>query len=84
MLVDGVQEQDVGEVVVTDGCPVELDREVGRTVTVHVADSPAESVVLVSLTDEETIADEDCQLLELLVSHAGMSLDRSDPETATH
>lgn len=81
-LADHARDQEVGDVAVNDGAPVDIDRDVDRSVTVHLAERPDDSVVLVSLSDEEwSLADEDVQLLELLVSHAGMALDRLDAGT---
>jgi uncharacterized membrane protein len=48
----------------------------GRAVTVHVTKHGDKSVVLLALTrDPTSIAEEDKQLLELLVSHAALTID---------
>jgi len=75
---------EVGSVVVHDEVPVDLDRTVGTLVTVHVARLDGSSAVFVSLTDEDdAVADEDRELLELLVSHAGMAIEGVESATAT-
>lgn len=74
-------DQEIGTVEVIDEPTTELGRDVGRAVRVLVAVHRDRSFVLLSLADaDEPVADEDRQLFELLVSHAGMSLDHIGSE----
>jgi hypothetical protein len=58
-----------------ESLPDELGAD-GRALTVHVTKHGDRSVVLLALTREaEVVAEEDKQLLELLVSHAALTLD---------
>ncbi|MFB6183621.1 MAG: hypothetical protein ABEI96_03615 [Haloarculaceae archaeon] len=70
-------EQTVEEAVFhTDDLPASLRNDVEQVLTTHVTSTDDRSIVFVSVGhSSETVAEEDVQLLELLVSHAGTALD---------
>lgn len=74
-LADAALESEVGSVTVSDG-PPDLDPPARIVITAVLARSGGTAAVLVSPSDDvESVGDEDRQLLELLVSHAGATLE---------
>jgi len=83
-LAQQARDQDPSTVVAHEALPKALKQRSDGAVAVLVTDHDDTSVVLLALTDEPAAFDEeDVQLLELLLAHAGTALDHIYHEQAT-
>jgi len=83
-LAETAREAQPGSVTVHDDTPDVVSHETVALVTAHVIERNGRSVLLVSLSDRtDPLGDKDRALLEVLVSHAGMSLEAVESTPAS-